>query len=821
MAGNFGLDAGGNVVIQEPASTGNGPATRITGGGNASFTGFGSAPQAPNSNFGAIQDSSVKALDALNKLTQGILQPLVEAEQKRQYFEGMAQVAQGQTLLEVQKDQPWYTKIFGPSASVQGAQAMTLMAAMNTAEHEFYSALPSLAEKGPDEMRAWVVDQASRLSQTGDPTMDAMIQAKLAEQMGPMMGQHLKHHLKFVQEQSAVTFGNNVVTAGKALQDKEGVGAGFFTPEQMQLERDRAVESLRPMDGMTSDAWQSNVVKSLRAGMMEGNFALYEAFKQSDMYQKLPVDKRDHLDNQVLPYATQFAQAKSPAYWKDMESTVALEMALAQGAGPQTLAELDTFIDAQNAAFATRSGSSAPKFDNKGRAALYKKWEAGQEFLRRQREVAYKAMVGEQAKYQDAIAQQTATGYLLDTGQLPPNAGAIESANVQQELRGRWAAVTKEGGPALTNHIEKLAVASNIGTKWMDDQLSANMKTAANNFLQQGIPVSDDMRQQLQYMGLMAQSTSGLAALSNYVGAENAAKMTAFIRSGVDLSDKSAVDTVRTSIERGWNAPVTAADRKVVQNFLDDQDTFLQRNLPLFGAGALSAYNMNDANKARLGGLLQDTAARLNKGNGIPMEEAVPLAFSLMFGNSSKIDYVDGSFTEPSPASEFESMFAVVSRSADIKNQASEDYQQALKNTIDKSMGFDVSKVVQDAPLVTGAERFGQKVADFGNKVFEYKFGFTLPGHTTGPGKFDPENYYTSTVKPIGHGVLQVTRLPKVVSFDARPVTVTITAEQVIDELTGIYKSKAQGAVDSRQRSQDMRDAYRKPSYDPLSDLIK
>src|SRR3546814_7455 len=107
MAGDYGLDSGGNVVIQEPANTGNGPATRLTGGG-ASFSGFAQASQAPGSNFGAMADPSVKAMDALNKMTSGLLQPIIEEEKKKLYFDGMAQVAQGKSLVEIQKDQPWY-----------------------------------------------------------------------------------------------------------------------------------------------------------------------------------------------------------------------------------------------------------------------------------------------------------------------------------------------------------------------------------------------------------------------------------------------------------------------------------------------------------------------------------------------------------------------------------------------------------------------------------------------------------------------------------------------------------------------------------------
>src|SRR5690606_15806654 len=141
-----------------------------------------------------------------------------------------------------------------------------------------------------------------------------------------------------------------------------------------------------------------------------------------------------------------------------------------------------------------------------------------------------------------------------------------------------------------------------------------------------------------------------------------------------------------------------------------------QRNLPIFGTGALVGYDLNEPSKQRMAELLAPTAARLVKGNGLSMEEAIPLSFSLMFGNASKIDYVDGSFTEPNPASDYKSMFSVVSERADVQSQSSEDYQTALANTIDKAMGEAIGKVPIDLSKdLTRADRLGNRIAGTAN----------------------------------------------------------------------------------------------------------
>ncbi|WP_397473753.1 hypothetical protein [Pusillimonas sp.] len=812
MAGDYGLDSNGKVVIQEPANTGTGPATRLTGGG-ASFSGFAQASQAPGSNFGAIADPTLKTLDALNKLTSGMLQPLIEDAKKKQYFEGMAQVAQGKTLIEIQKEQPWYTRIFGPSATVQGAQAMTLMGAMNQAEAQFYQELPKLAQQPPDVARAFLVQQAAELSNTGDAVMDAMLQAKLAEQFGPMMNAHMKQHYKYIQEQNNLAFGNNLMTAGDAYQQKLGQ-TGFFTPEQLEMEKIRAVEAFTPLEGMEHDAWQKATAQALTANMMKGNFGIVEAFKETDLYQKLPLNVRTQLETQVEPYAAQWVQRNLPAFRQDAYDLVSLELALSQGTGPQTLEALDAWIEVANEKWAVESGSSEPRFNNNQRAALVAAWHKGQLFREKQ-EAAARAHAGKmEAEYQDAAAQQTAALFAANNnGALPPNHSKIAPENVQSIYRKVREDLEQAGDQSgLNNWLGKLAVVSNNGSKWLDQDLSMRMTTSANNFLQQGIAVSDEMLRDLQYMHAMAQAPNGLAGLANYIGATNATKMTALIKSGVDLSDRDALDTVRVSIARGWEADPTAKDRKAVLRYLEGEDTFLQRNLPIFGTGALTGYNLNEPSKQRLGELLAPTAARLVKGNGLSMEEAIPLAFSLMFGNSSKIDYVDGSFTEPNPASEFRSMFSVVSEKANVQSQASEDYQKALTNVIDKAMAQAIGKVPVDMSKdLTSVDRLGNRVAGIANDALSLLTPFTgnvdvfdARGRMqSDPDKFDPSDYVTATVTPIDSGVLQVHRIPRNPGPDARPVTVVITADQVIAELESLYKTRAEWQRQVRETQHD------------------
>src|SRR5690606_19875304 len=155
-------------------------------------------------------------------------------------------------------------------------------------------------------------------------------------------------------------------------------------------------------------------------------------------------------------------------------------------------------------------------------------------------------------------------------------------------------------------------------------------------------------------------------------------------------------------------------------------------------------------------------------------------------------DYVDGTFTEPSPASSFKSMFSVVSELRDVQSQASEDYQKALTLTIDKAMAEAVASAPADPdPTLSRVDRIANYSASAFNK-------YSLPGmlglpmfNETGPlrdkAEFNPSDYITFSATPLGNGILQIHRMPRSTSPTMRPVTVTITAEKVVQELDEIY----------------------------------
>ena len=804
MATDYGLDSGGNVVIQQVGDSGQGPATRLGGGGGGGFTAFGQAPQAPGADLCAAGESNLRTLEAINKLAQGALGPIIAAEEQRQYYEGMSQVAQGKSLLEIQKGRPWYTEIFGPSATVRGAQAMTLMSALDTAKADFLGQMPELRKQTPDAVRKYLSDQVRQIGSTGDPTMDAMMQAKLAEQWGPMLNLHMKQHVAYVQEQNVTAFGNGLVTAGDSFQQTLGVGVGFYTPEQMKAERDKATGAFAPIPGMTDEAWATTTAQGLQANLMRGNFGIYEAFKATGEWQKLPLNARTQLEK-MQPYAVQWAQKHAPMFREDASNTAALEVALTQGSGPQTRAALHAYVDQENARFMRSTGSSTPKFGNDEIARLDKLWFTGQEFLERQRAAAYAAdLKGEQEKA-DAVAQKEQVLRAVNDG---GSAAPVAMNNLSPDIIQQTLLETRQGleaaaDPAgLQTWLRKLAPAAQFGRKMVDTALSEALTVDANNFFVQGTPVTDQMRKSLSYMQTIAGAPNGMAGLAAYVGAENAAKMAFLAKLAPDLSDKSAVDAARQAVQAGWDATVTNADKQAVASYLSDQDPgFIRRNIPLFGPGALSGYDLNDDSKARMVQDLAPSVARFMRGMGMSREQAVALAFTQMYGPSSDVDFVDGTYVPGSPSSQGGGLFATVSGRVGGLSQLSEDYQTALRNVLTTNMAAQIGKVpLHPATDLTAADKAANTAARTSNGLLSaIPFVGERLGETfSDTGKlapdvntFDPDAYKTVSGMATGAGILFMIRVPKSSDSGLRPVTVMITPDQVLAELDAIRRKNA------------------------------
>ncbi|MEJ1593532.1 hypothetical protein SMA75_20270 [Escherichia coli] len=307
MAG-FGIDTSGQVVLQQSTESGAAPALTLGGQMGAQTPSAGQAPQTSQGQIaeiaGAIEqrrahDTGAATMEAVNKLSRGALDPYVQAMQNEAYYNGAAQVVQGKSLQEVQEQQPWFTKIFGPSASVKGAQAMTVMKQMADAQTGFMTDMPKLRTQSTDDVRRYLVQQATRVN-VGDPAMDNLIRAKMMENWQPMLELHAKENYKFVQEQNVNAFGQWHLAEGDSLQATLKSGGNELSPDTTKMMRERVIAGIERPEGMDEASYKKAITSSATANLARGNFAWFRVFKGSQQFTSMDAaDQTKMLDLQA------------------------------------------------------------------------------------------------------------------------------------------------------------------------------------------------------------------------------------------------------------------------------------------------------------------------------------------------------------------------------------------------------------------------------------------------------------------------------------------------------------------------------------------
>ncbi|AQT27774.1 internal virion protein [Ralstonia phage RS-PI-1] len=676
---SFALDSSGGVVMQQPSRQASGPQITLQGGGGGHVQ-AGQASIAPGGEFQGAAAEGVKTLDALNKLTQNALAPYIAAEQKRLYFEGMSQVVQGRSLQEIESEQPWFTKIFGPTATVQGAQAMTAMTAISQAQNEFMENMPSLRSRDPGDVRKYLVDQAVRIGNTGDPLVDALVQSKLAEQWGPMLDTHMKQHFAWQQEDMGNKFVNMQVANGKLLQSTIHQQSGYTDPEVMQQEVNKFSDGLVKPYGMTEEAYGKYMASAARANLSNGNFEAYTALKNNgEAWNAIPMDARVQLENEEELW-TQKALKKAPALADITQDQTKLSVALSQGSFPGDEDALNGVIDQMNDDWKRRSGASTDMIDNAGRQALLKQFYAGRAKINA---VFSKAAEG----LADDQAQRTAALGAINGGMsslLPPG---VSTENAQLAVEEFWKSAvgeSKDNPDALDNGIKKLALVSD-DKKLRPQTLENTLRQDADALFVTGGQISQRAQQSLGVMQkLLASGANGPTALANYIGVENAKRVEAFIGSGVEIQDPKALETTRSWIKNGSGAVATTRDKQAATDLIAKEDHgFFKRLLSMFyGPGELTSFKLNESTKQALAGDLGPYVAMTKKAYpSMSDESAAQYAYTQIYGNMNNTDFIDGTVVKHNPyVAGAQSLFqGVQATSKNALAQSNEDYQWSVR----------------------------------------------------------------------------------------------------------------------------------------------
>ncbi|WP_109479445.1 hypothetical protein [Paraburkholderia sp. C35] len=637
MSISFSLNSDGGVVVQQGTSAG-GSSTTFNGGvsggsqasgspaqGGTDINAFANAERAQGV-FGSGID-----INSFNKLTQGMIQPYIDKAKKEQYANGMAQAAQGKSLIEIENDQPWYTKIYGPDATVQGAQMFNVNAAMNDAQTSFMQAMPQLREKSPDQVRAYLVDKMSQVQGTGDQYTDAMVQQKLAEQLPQMLDHHMQQYVQYTQEQNYLGFTNMGTSAARSMQATLSANPTNSDDDVSKAYANYNANLLKP-DNMTTDAYHRAIKDITISNASMGNWQAVRAIKQSDAYAQMDPAIRADLDDKI-PLLEAQAAAKNPANAQSLDNAATLEFAMTKGGGtfpttPAGHAAAMQKMEDINAAYRQQWGDATVPFPPAKQKQVLEQMDANNQ---RQYLAALKAQQ-KQLNYNEA-ATMVATKWAADRPEDLKGIPIPEGAQVTQLNAIYTDAVQAGPDSPQAQTFWQHASANSRDPQMHPPMLDGYIKSTLGNFFDGAGPATPQQMSVVDMAQKLRSGPGGVDAVKSYFG-DHAEAMLAILDSGATLSDPQQFDMIRTQWARGKLATANAQDKKDALDYVSRQDVAWWNP---FRRGDLSGWDISDGAKSNLAQQVAPLMAQKMHAFGLSQDDAARAAYTQVMGNADLV----------------------------------------------------------------------------------------------------------------------------------------------------------------------------------------
>jgi hypothetical protein len=275
---------------------------------------------------GKAPGMNTATMDSLLKLGSAVLKPKIEQRQSEEFLKGAQAVEQGRAYKEIIDEAPWYQKIFGPTATMKGAQQMALIKQQDDFVNGVYRDMGSLRELPPDQFGEEVRKRQMN-SMTGDATTDAILTTKMVEASGPMYSTQAKEHYKYVQES---TYNQTVAMQNAAANKLRSMQGLFADDESMAGELARTQQDIvmntRPLYGQSAESFNNGVLDSVQVSMAEGDFHYANLMERGGVIEGMSPEQQQKYYKQrrvaesaakekvaVLRYGTQIAAMGDPS----------------------------------------------------------------------------------------------------------------------------------------------------------------------------------------------------------------------------------------------------------------------------------------------------------------------------------------------------------------------------------------------------------------------------------------------------------------------------------------------------------------------------
>ena len=299
--------------------------------------------------------------DLLMQLGSKLLEPQIKKVQTEQFLKGAQRVAQGEALKEIVDEQPWFTQIFGPSSSVQGARTVAQMKGVDDYLTSVANDMPQLQKLTSKEFGQQITNKMGEFL-TGDSVADAAIQLKMVESTGSLFKAHTKANYKYTQD----TMQSNVVgymqSGGAKLK---AMTAQLLDGTMNQKDYDQVkaeyVSNLMPAEGQSPESYWGGIEAATIDALATGNHHAANAVFDSGIFNNAPPETRKKMLDARFTYE---ARTQETAGFADFGPRIGQLKGLA-AAGQLTGNQILTEIDKINSEYSMKYGIDRPLFKRK------------------------------------------------------------------------------------------------------------------------------------------------------------------------------------------------------------------------------------------------------------------------------------------------------------------------------------------------------------------------------------------------------------------------------------------------------------------------
>lgn len=226
---------------------------------------FADGMTAPDSNFPAFLEE--------------LAAPAMARVQQQKMWDGFVAARSGQTIEDIHEEQPWYSKVFGPTNYEIGAQAYTVMESVSNMEQDLVTRMPEL-RKLPPEAMAEEFNRMTQASMTGNVFADALMQKNFMDRAGPLLDMHTKERIAWQQDElMKAQYASNSAnsSAFQAMSSRTAMLGGSRPADPAEADK-LAQSQLSLLDGLapsmyqTDESYRAAVTNFVRGAADRGEF---------------------------------------------------------------------------------------------------------------------------------------------------------------------------------------------------------------------------------------------------------------------------------------------------------------------------------------------------------------------------------------------------------------------------------------------------------------------------------------------------------------------------------------------------------------------